>query len=133
MSEYLPLITTNFKSETGDNSKQIIKNIIEGLSQQGIQAFYLDGREISSKETFFIKVAEAMEFPADFGGNWDAFDECITDLRWCLAEGYILFYDRPDIFAHADPTQWQIALDILRSAEEYWETRNTSLKVLLLN
>jgi len=54
--------------------------LIDVLSQQGTQVFYLDGREISSKETFLTKAAEAMNFPAYFGTNWDAFDECITDL-----------------------------------------------------
>lgn len=100
---------------------------------QKIQIFYLNGREISSKETFLTKAAEAMKFPAYFGVNWDAFDESITDLTWCPALCYVLLYDRPDIFAQADATQWQIALDISRSAEEYWGTTNTPLALFLLN
>ncbi len=133
MSEFLSLMTTGSKAENRSNRKQVIKEIIEGLSQQGTQVFYLNGKEISSKETFLTKAAEAMNFPAYFGANWDAFDESITDLTWYPAERYVLLYDRPDIFAQADPTQWQIALDILRSAEEHWKATNTPLVLFLLN
>ncbi|WP_414588572.1 barstar family protein [Scytonema sp. PCC 10023] len=134
MNEYVYFQRTPArKPEIMANRKQIIDKIIEELSQQGIQVFYLDGREISSKETFLSKAAQAMKFPAYFGANWDAFDECITDLTWCPAERYVLLYDRPDIFAQADPTQWQIAVDILRSAEEYWGTTNTQMDVFLMN
>jgi len=45
------------------------------------KVFYLDGKKINSKQTFLKQAAEAMKFPAYFGANWDAFDECITDLR----------------------------------------------------
>ncbi len=134
MSQYLYFQGTHaIKPEIRANRKQIIEKIIEQLSPQGIQVFYLDGREILSKETFLRKTAEAMKFPAYFGGNWDAFDECITDLTWCPAERYLLLYDHPDIFAQADPTQWQIAIDILRSAEEYWEAKNTPMDLFLMN
>ncbi len=34
---------------------------------------------------------------------------------------YSPHYDHADIFAKTDPTQYQIALDILNSAKEYWE------------
>ncbi len=63
-----------------------------------------------------------MQFPTYFGANWDAFDECITDLTWCPAEKYVILYDDADIFAQAEPTQYQIAVDILNSAKEYWES-----------
>jgi RNAse (barnase) inhibitor barstar len=137
MSENLGFISYQRRpareQEIRDNRKQIIEKMIEGLSQQGTQVFYLDGKEIFSKETFLRKAAEVMKFPAYFGLNWDAFDECITDLTWCPAERYVLFYDRPDVFMQADPTGWQIALDILRSAEEYWGATNTPLALFLLN
>ncbi|WP_442945261.1 barstar family protein [Nostoc sp.] len=65
--------------------------------------------------------------------NWDAFDECITDLTWCPAERYIILYDHADIFAQAEPTQYQIVLDILNSAKEYWKANNITLKFLTIN
>ncbi|QSV62526.1 MAG: barstar family protein [Dolichospermum sp. DL01] len=97
------------------------------------KVFYLNGKKINSKQTFLKQAAEAIEFLAYFGANWDAFDECITDLTWCPAQRYVILYNHADIFAQAEPTQYQIALDILNSAKEYWEANNIPLKFLVIN
>ena len=96
------------------------------------KVFHLNGKKINNKQTFLKKVAEAIEFPAYFGNNWDAFDECITDLTWCPAQRYVILYDHADIFAQSEPTQYQIALDIFNSAQEYWEDNNISFRFLTI-
>ncbi|GJD18059.1 hypothetical protein RIVM261_030150 [Rivularia sp. IAM M-261] len=133
MNQYVPFMTSYPKSLVAASRKLIVEKVIEALSEQGIQVFYLDGKEIYNKETFLTKVAKVMKFPSYFGANWDAFEECITDLTWYPAKEYVLIYERPEIFAQADPINWQTGLDILRTAEEYWQTRNTPLNVFLLN
>lgn len=133
MNENLSFMTFSSKPKITANRKQTIETVAEVLAQQGIQVFYIDGQEIYNKETFLKKTAEAMKFPAYFGFNWDAFEECITDLTWCPAKKYVLMYERPDVFAHADPSQWQIAIEILHSAEEYWGSTDTPLNLFLLN
>lgn len=122
-----------FNPDRGVDRQQYLKKMIDELSQQGNQVFYLDGKEISTKEAFLSKAAQAMKFPEYFGYNWDAFDECITDLEWCPAQKYALVYDQPDIFAKADPIGWKIARDILEAAVEYWQQTDTPMDVFLLN
>jgi len=109
-----------------------IANGVDGLQKLGTEIFYLDGREIRDKLSFFQKVAEVMRFPAYFGYNWDALEECITDLDWCPAARYILIYDYPEAFSKVEPEEWKIAYDILRSAVEYWQGTDTPLEVLLI-
>lgn len=109
-----------------------IANGADGLQKLGTEIFYLDGREIRDTQSFLQKVAEVMRFPDYFGYNWDALDECITDLDWCPAARYILIYDYPEAFSKAEPEQWKIAYDILRSAVEYWQGTDTPLEVLLI-
>lgn len=126
MNEFLNVLTINIKQ----NIRQAVEQI---AAEPGTRVFYLDGQKINSKETFLKQAAEAMEFPTYFGANWDAFDECITDLTWCPAERYVILYDHADIFAQADPTQYQIALDILNSAKEYWEANHIPMKFFTIN
>ena len=126
MSEFLNCLSLDVK--------QGIREVVEQIAAEpGTKVFYLDGKKINGKETFLSKAAEAMQFPTYFGANWDAFDECITDLTWCPAERYVIFYDDADTFAQAEPTQYQIALDILNSAKEYWQAKNITLKFLTIN
>ena len=102
------------------------------VKQKGIEIFYLDGKQVFDKHSFLRKIATAMKFPDYFGQNWDALDECITDLDWCSAERYLLIYDQPNIFANAAPTEWQIAYDILRSAVAYWQATDTPMDILFI-
>lgn len=101
--------------------------------QRGTEVFYLDGKTIHNKSSFLGKIAEVMKFPEYFGNNWDALEDCLTDLKWCPASRYILIYDAPNIFAKAEPDQWEIARNILQSSVAYWQNTSTPLDVLLIN
>ena len=54
-------------------------------------------------------------------------------LRLCVHRFKENIYDHADVFAQAEPTQYQIALDILNSAKEYWEANHIPLKFLVIN
>jgi hypothetical protein len=115
-----------------DRDSVAIANGADGLQKLKTEIFYLDGREIRDKQSFLRKVAEVMQFPDYFGYNWDALWDCITDLDWCPAARYILIYDYPEAFSKAEPEEWKMANDILRSAVEYWQGTDTPLEVLLI-
>lgn len=46
-------------------------------------------RVTTDKELFGV-VSAAMRFPSYFGNNWDALDECLGDMEWLPAHGYLL-------------------------------------------
>jgi RNAse (barnase) inhibitor barstar len=41
---------------------------------------FIDVGECRSREELHRLLAEAFRFPSYYGGNWDAFDECIRDV-----------------------------------------------------
>ncbi|OAI54882.1 hypothetical protein AYO44_14120 [Planctomycetaceae bacterium SCGC AG-212-F19] len=47
------------------------------------------GHKATTELAFFDECAAAWQFPYYFGENWDAFDECLTDLEWVPAEAYV--------------------------------------------
>lgn len=47
----------------------------------------------SDKEKLIASVAAALRFPAWFGGNWDALEDCLCDLSWLPAAGYVLLFE----------------------------------------
>lgn len=97
----------------------------------GWRSFYLDGRSARNKRSFLQTAADAMSFPSYFGHNWDAFEECINDLAWTPAPGYVLLYDHVWWLACAHQEDWQIARSILQTTCQQWATRNTPFIVLL--
>jgi hypothetical protein len=86
----------------------------------------LDGRLCRTEAGFFDAVAAALEFPAYFGRNWDAFHECLGDLL-DLTEGGMghEFGDRDGRAEHA------LHLRVLHAEHLLAEADRRGLRVLL--
>ncbi|MBW4583536.1 MAG: barstar family protein [Tildeniella nuda ZEHNDER 1965/U140] len=105
---------------------------LTALSQEHhARLFHLDGATITNKAAFLHAIADAMLFPHYFGQNWDALEDCLTDLDWLNGDRFILLYEQPEVFAQSDPIEWLVALDILRSTVDYWRTKSRTFSVLL--
>ena len=76
--------------------------------------------EAAGKELLMERIAGALAFPHWFGGNWDALEDCLTDLSWSKAAGHVLLIEGAGALA-AD--ERGILADILRSAAAYWAER----------
>lgn len=78
----------------------------------------LDLVRIDAQEALFEGIAKALDFPAWFGRNWDALEDCLGDLSWRGAEGSVLVFD-----GYPDGDALGVLLDVLRSSAEYWSQR----------
>ena len=96
-----------------------------------LRLFVLDGDQIATKADFLVACAQVMEFPDYFGHNWDAFEDCLTDLSWIPAQGYVLLYQPPQILAETEPGDWAILLEIFQTALDYWFSTPTPLYIFL--
>ena len=72
----------------------------------------------ADKEKLLKNIARALEFPDWFGGNWDALEDCLSDLSWREAPGHVLLFDQ----ARAGD-DLGVLIDVLRSSAEYWAGR----------
>ena len=93
--------------------------------------FHIEGRKIARKEQLMNAVATALDFPEHFGDNWDALEECLTDLEWVDGEGYVIYYDHIDPLLEAHPDQFETLVEILRDAVKSWQDDGEAMVVLL--
>lgn len=108
------------------------KTIQATAQQHGWQYVHIDGHTIHDKAAFLHAFARALHFPAYFGQNWDAFEECLRDLSWLPpAEGRLVLYDDVAALATHQPEAWQVGLAILREAVAFWRQQKRPLAVLL--
>ena len=71
-----------------------------------------------TKEALLEAIAASLAFPHWFGANWDALEDCLSDLSWLPASGYVL------VIEHAQPgDDLGVLIDVLRSAAEWWSER----------
>ena len=105
---------------------------VQALAKRsGFACFHVDGKNIQRKEQLLNHVATALHFPGDFGHNWDALEECLTDLEWVDADGYILYYDHIDGLLGTHPDQFETLVEILRDAVKSWKEDGSAMIVLL--
>jgi hypothetical protein len=72
-------------------------------------------------EDMFNEFAAALQFPYYFGGNWAAFDECLRDLEWLPATGYVIsIFDSADMLAKEEGSQLDSLLEELESVSVEW-------------
>jgi len=101
------------------------------VEQHGLAFFVLDGKIVHGKDQFLKQAATALQFPAYFGYNWDAFADCLTDMTWFGADGFVILYDNFDPFAENERDEFGVALEVLQEAAEFWRSQGKLMIVLL--
>jgi RNAse (barnase) inhibitor barstar len=97
----------------------------------GLDAARVDLAGCDDKQEFLARVARVLAFPAWFGANWDAFFDCLTDLGWRPAPGYVLILEHTgDMRRHA-PEALDTALAILGDAAHAWQDRGRPFRVFV--
>ena len=98
---------------------------------KGMAFFHLEGKKIEKKEQFLNHAAAAMQFPSHFGNNWDALYDCLTDLDWVDADGYVIYFDHTDAFADHHESQLETVIELFQDAVDFWKGEGRSMLVLL--
>jgi hypothetical protein len=94
--------------------------ILESVRGSAIRAVRISLSGISEKQALLAQIARALEFPEWFGGNWDALEDCLTDLSWLQGAGHVLLFEDA---AQLAPDDRGVLADILASAAAYWGER----------
>ena len=82
----------------------------------------IQGAKGLTTDGLLTECARALDFPDYFGHNWDALEECLTDLEWLPAKGYILLITDAGCVLPDDEEEYETFLEILRDAGEAWGT-----------
>ncbi len=93
--------------------------------------FHVDLTRVTGKQEFLDAAGKALQFPEYFGSNWDAFEECITDMSWHRADGFVLLFEGWGAFAGSAPAETDIARSILQDASRYWEEQGSRFFAVL--
>ena len=79
----------------------------------------LRGDRCATKRGLLQEWGAALQFPYYFGGNWDAFEECVNDLGWLPARSYVLAVTRAEnLLSEGD--DFVTLLHILDAAATRW-------------
>ncbi len=80
----------------------------------------LQGASCRVTKDLLTTFAHALRFPDYYGHNWDALDECLTDLDWLEARHIVLVIEGADQVLGEEPADREILLEILVTTAEAW-------------
>ena len=80
----------------------------------------IKGAKCQTIAGLLTECARALDFPDYFGHNWDALEECLADLEWLPAKGYVLLITDARCVLPDDDEEYETFLEILRDAGEAW-------------
>ncbi|MFV2020540.1 barstar family protein [Micromonospora sp. LOL_023] len=99
----------------------------------------LGGTRTTDANQVFYDFSDSFFFPSYFGWNWDALSDCLRDLHWLPADGYLVIVDNaPQLLPDSAPDQ-RTLFRVLAHAVRHWsgaggrpEGRSVPFTVLLL-
>ena len=95
-------------------------DVVSALQGSALRLALIDVEDAAGKDALILRFARALDFPAWFGGNWDALEDCLSDLSWSKADGHVLLIEG----AQGLPADERgILIDILASAAASWRDR----------
>ncbi|MEK7361918.1 MAG: barstar family protein [Pseudomonadota bacterium] len=95
--------------------------VAEAAQAAGLALWRVDIGHVHDKQGFTGLVAKALAFPERFGGNWDAFEDCLGDLSWHPAPGYVLLLEHGKHFGAGHKQEFVTAVEVLDGVAEYWQ------------
>ncbi len=105
--------------------------IAEAAQAAGIASWRVDIGHVHDQQGFTGLVAKALAFPDWFGGNWDAFEDCLGDLSWHPAPGYVLLLEHGKHFGAGHKQEFVTAVEVLEGAAEYWKGKGKPFWAIL--
>jgi RNAse (barnase) inhibitor barstar len=102
-----------------------------GAERGGLAWLTVDLAPAGEKVRFLADCARDLKFPETFGANWDALADCLQDLSWRPAPGYVVRFANAQVFAAAAPRDFATAVEILGDAARYWRDRGKAFIVLV--
>ncbi|MBL8398378.1 MAG: barstar family protein [Candidatus Accumulibacter sp.] len=77
------------------------QGLIKAAAALGFACFEVDFADATKLDVVLDKFGLVLDFPDWYGRNLDALKDCLTDLSWCEAAGYVLLVTRAESF-HAE-------------------------------
>lgn len=81
---------------------------------------HIDLSNAKEKEDLFVALSIALRLPDWFGHNWDALADCLCDLSWKPAPGYVVYIEGHDALRHEKPSDFDMLIEIFSEVAAYW-------------
>ncbi|HXZ91280.1 MAG TPA: barstar family protein [Burkholderiales bacterium] len=108
-------------------------DVVDVLRGADFDVVRIDLPEVADKAALLARLAEALAFPEWFGGNWDALEDCLTDLSWRQGARHVLLIERFEALRVKGFDDFGTLLDVLEASAAYWRERGRPFFAVLVD
>lgn len=103
------------------HQKEVLDDTVSELAGLGYRLPWFDARTWSTRADFAAAMKQGLGFPDHFGGNLDAFGDCLRDVASAESDatGTVLVFIGYGAFAARDPRTAQVVLDIIADVARF--------------
>lgn len=132
MSEWISLFGSYLNSGVHRVEEDIDEvGIRKAAAAHGFAFSIVDLCEVQDKMGILSEIARSLGFPSYFGMNWDALNDCLTDMSWRPASGYVVLLTGLGTIDAGAVEDMRVVIRILESAAEHWRQRGVAFHSIL--
>jgi len=107
------------------------EDLIAAAEVCGYVVFRVDLARARDKQGLLEAIGRDLAFPEWYGCNWDALADCVNDLGWRPAEGYLVLLEHCDLIHGRAAGDLVTALQIFGEAANNWREQGIALWCLV--
>lgn len=97
-----------------------IDDLLAGAQAADCLTLRVDLSLARDKEQMLTAIGKALRFPEWFGHNWDALADCLLDMGWLPAPGYVIILDHCDGIHGRAEEDFVKLMRVFQDAAETW-------------
>lgn len=94
--------------------------VIAAANTKGFATFRVDLAKAGDKDRLLSEIGKALKFPNWYGHNFDALADCLTDMEWRPAEGYLVLLEHCDGIHGKAEADFVTTLQVFEQAANDW-------------
>lgn len=96
------------------------KQVVAAARAAGLAAYRINLAKAGDKAQLLATIAKSMKFPDWFGHNLDALADCVADMGWKPAEGYLVVLEHCDGIHGKSEADFSSVLNVFEQAADEW-------------
>jgi RNAse (barnase) inhibitor barstar len=110
----------------------ITTDLEKSLLEHSFFVARIDRAKVFNKDTLMHALYQSCQFPAYFGFNFDALEECLNDFSWLEAKGFALVFHDFALLEERAPEDAKTFLEIVRAVSQRRREDHVALLKLVL-
>lgn len=98
----------------------------------GFNVYRIDFGQVHDTESLHYVLSHSLHFPDWYGANWDGLADCLTDMSWNEADGYLLILQRTESLQRTAPEVFDMLMQILQETVQAWREQGTPFWTLII-